>query len=53
MIRWFKTRYMTEHYPFQDQPIWLRPIQDIYLLLYNKYYKIRYRKYTDIGNKGE
>jgi len=34
-MKWFKTRYMTKHYPFQNQPIWLRPIQDIYLLWYN------------------
>ncbi len=34
MIKWFKARYMTKHYPFQNQPIWLRPIQDIYLKIY-------------------
>jgi len=35
MIKLFKEYYMTEHYPFQNQPIWLRPIQHLYLLWYN------------------
>ena len=43
-IRWFKTRYMTKHYPFQNQPIWKRPFQDIYLLWYNWKWKRKMKK---------
>ena len=45
MIRWFKERYMSEFYPFPNQKIWLRPIQDIYLKLYILYHKIKWRNY--------